>query len=207
MSLFANSGRRLRRLVHCSRGATAVEFALVITPFVTLLLGSFDLAYQAYLRTVVQGALNDISRTASLEAPEINCQSGTITEKVQCAVKRRSDIVARDATYEVEISSFYDFSGVGRTEKLVTDYNRNGRYDTGDCFMDLDENGLFDEDAGRDGVGGADDVAFYRVTVHMPRLFPIHEFLPVSPDYTITAETALRNQPYTRQRIPPTICR
>lgn len=199
--------RLLPDLRRCSRGATAVEFALVITPMVMLLLGSFDLAYQAYLRSVVQGALNDISRTASLEAPEFNCESGTLTQKVQCAIKRRSDIVARDATYDVEIRNYYDFSGVGRSEKLVTDYNRNGAYDAGDCFVDLNENGRFDVDAGRLGVGGADDVAFYRVTVRMPRLFPVHQFLPVSPEYSIAGETALRNQPYTRQRVPPTICR
>lgn len=208
MSTIISRCGHLARLRHCPRGAAAVEFALVVTPLVMLLLGSFDLAYQAYLRAVVQGALNDISRTASLEAPEFNCETGTLSDKVQCAIKRRSDIVARDATYEVEIRNYYDFSGVGRSEKLVTDYNRNGAYDAGDCFVDLNENGRFDADAdaGRDGVGGADDVAFYKVTVRMPRLFPVHEILPVSPTYSITGETALRNQPYTRQRVPPTMC-
>ncbi|SMC98803.1 TadE-like protein [Novosphingobium sp. B1] len=200
--------RRLRgwRVLQDSRAVVTVEFALLSVPLVVMVIGSFDFAYQVYLKTVVQGALNDVSRTASLEAPDLECKTGTLTDKVQCAIKRRSDVVARDATYAVRIRNFYDFSTVGRSEKLVTDYNKNGAYDAGDCFVDLNENGRFDTDAGRDGVGGADDVSYYTVTVTMPRLFPIDKFLPLSPNYVISGETAVRNQPYARQRIPPTVC-
>lgn len=196
-----------RRLRRDTAGATAVEFAILITPLLTVLLGCFDLGYQAYLRSVVQGALNDVARSASLEAPDLNCDGETLVAQVQCAIKSRSDIVARDATYHVEIKNYFDFNTVGRSEKLVTDYNHNGRYDTGDCFVDINENGEFDESGGRSGVGGADDVAFYKVTVEMPRLFPIDYFLPVSPKYSITGETAVRNQPYARQKTPPTVCK
>ena len=196
-------------------GATAIEFALLAAPMMTVLLGCFDLGYQAYLRSVVQGALNDVARTASLEAPALSCDGDTLVEQVQCAIKSRSDIVARDATYEVKIKNYFDFAGIGRSEKLVTDYNKNGKYDTGDCFVDLNENAIFDlnedgiddDGSGRAGVGGADDVAFYEVTVRMPRLFPIHYFISASPDYAITGETAIRNQPYARQKIPPTVCK
>lgn len=200
--------RRLRgwRVLQDSRAVVTVEFALLSVPLVVMVIGSFDFAYQVYLKTVVQGALNDVSRTASLEAPDLECKTGTLTDKVQCAINRRSDVVARDATYAVRIRNFYDFSTVGRSEKLVTDYNKNGAYDAGDCFVDLNENGRFDTDAGRDGVGGADDVSYYTVTVTMPRLFPIDKFLPLSPNYVISGETAVRNQPYARQRIPPTVC-
>ncbi|MFN3551824.1 MAG: TadE/TadG family type IV pilus assembly protein [Novosphingobium meiothermophilum] len=188
------------------KGAAATEFALVAAPLMATLLGCFDLGYQAYLRSVVQGALNDVARTASLEAPELNCTGTTVVAQVECAIKRRSDIVARKATYEVRIRNYFDFVGVGRSEKLVTDYNNNGRYDPGDCFIDLNENGAFDANAGREGVGSGDDVVFYEVTVRMPRLFPIHQFINTSPNYAIRGETAIRNQPYTRQRVPPTVC-
>lgn len=193
-------------------GAAAVEFALVATPLLIMILGSFDLGYQAYLRSVVQGALNDVARSASMEAPDLSCTDATLVGQVQCAIKRRSDIIARDATYNVTVSNYFDFNGVNRSEKLVTDYNNNGRYDAGDCFVDLNVNGDYDAitdvdaELGRDGVGSADDVAYYEVEVNLPRLFPIHQFLPVSPTYQIHGQTALRNQPYARQVIPPTVC-
>lgn len=193
-------------------GVAAVELALVITPFSILVLISFDLGYQAYLRSVVQGALNDVARSASMEAPDLDCTDATLVGQVQCAMKRRSEIIAKDATYNVTVTNYFDFNGVNRSEKLVTDHNNNGRYDTGDCFVDLNTNNEYDSDSdpdaeiGREGVGGADDVSYYEVEVSMPRIFPVPQFLPVSPQYQIRGQTAVRNQPYARQAIPPTVC-
>ena len=196
-------GRNLRR---DERGAAIVEFALVLTPMLLFILGGLDLGYQAYLRSVVQGALNDVSRTGSLEGPVINCTGATVEDKIACAIKQRSNVIARNATYTITTKNFYQFSGVGRSEKLITDYNANGKYDTGDCFVDLNENGVFDTSAGRTGVGGADDVVFYEVKLSAPRLFPIHKFIDTTPTYQINATAAIRNQPYTGQKVPPTIC-
>lgn len=188
------------------RGVSAVEFALVAPVFITMIIGGLDLGYQAYARSVLQGALNDVARTGSLEGPDLHCSGETTEAQIACAVEERSDTVARNATYDFEIKSYYEFSGVGRGEKLVTDYNNNGRYDEGDCFQDMDENGQFDEVAGREGIGGADDVVFYDVTLTMPRLLPMASLLGWSNEYKIRATTAVRNQPYTRQSVPPTVC-
>lgn len=187
-------------------GAALVEFALILTPMLVLLLGGVDVGYQAYLRSVLQGALYDVARSGSMETLSFDCDGDTVEERIGCALRERSDVVARGATYEIEMSNFYDFSTVGRSERLVTDYNGNGRYDAGDCFVDLNQNGAFNLNAGRVGVGGADDVVFYRVTLTMPRLLPMPELLPFPPNYEIVAETAIRNQPYARQSTPPTIC-
>ena len=198
--------RFARNLRREERGAAIVEFALVLTPMLLFILGGLDLGYQAYLRSVVQGALNDVARTGSLEGPVINCAGATVEEKIGCAIKQRSNVIARNATYTITTKNFYQFSGVGRSEKLITDYNANGKYDTGDCFVDLNGNGSFDASAGRSGLGGADDVVFYEVKLAMPRLFPIHKFIDATPNYQINATAAIRNQPYTRQKVPPTIC-
>lgn len=198
--------RLSRRLRRDTSGAAIVEFALVVMPMILFLVGGLDLGYQAYLRSVVQGALNDISRTGSLEGPVINCSGATVEAKIGCAIKARSDIVARNATYTITMKNFYDFSTIGRSEKLITDYNGNGQYDLGDCFVDLNQNGSFDPSAGRQGVGGADDVVFYEVRLTAPRLFPIHRLINTTPEYNIYATAAVRNQPYATQKVPPTIC-
>lgn len=203
---FRRALEKLRAVGRDSRGITLVEFAIVVGPLCVLLLGGLDLAYQSYLRSVVQGALNDVARSGSMEAPEFNCEGESIPEQVRCAIETKTDIVARDATYRIETRNFYEFSGVGRSEKLITDYDKNGVYDEGDCWEDINENGVYDEDAGREGLGGADDVAFYEVTVTMPRLFPMGGLLGAPDEYNITARSAIRNQPYARQRIPPTVC-
>lgn len=198
--------KRLRGLSDDTRGATLVEFAIILVPLCILLLGGLDLAYQSYVRSLLQGALNDVARSAAVESPSIACGTGTVEEKIECAIERKVDMVARNATYEVEMQSFYEFSGVGRSEKLTTDHNDNGEYDEGDCWQDLDEDETFDTDAGREGLGGADDVVFYKVTLTMPRIVPIDSFLTGGDHYSITARTAIRNQPYARQSTPPTVC-
>jgi hypothetical protein len=198
--LWANALRSDRR------GVSAVEFALVAPVLFTMIIGGLDLGYQAYARSVLQGALNDIARTGSLEGPDLHCAGETTEEKIACAVKNRSDSVARNATYNFDIKSYFEFSGAGRGEKIVTDYNSNGRYDEGDCFQDINVNGEFDAVGGREGIGGADDVVFYDVTLTMPRLLPMASLVGWSSEYEIRATTAVRNQPYARQSVPPTAC-
>ena len=198
--------RSLRRLADDTRGATLVEFAIVLVPLCILLLGGLDLAYQSYLRSLLQGALNDVARAASVESPTITCGTGTIGARIDCAIQRKVNTVARNANYTVTTQNFYQFSGVGRSEKLTTDHNHNGQYDTGDCWEDLDADGTFDTSAGRTGLGGADDVVFYEVTLVSPRIIPISSFLSGGEHYNIVARAAIRNQPYARQSVPATVC-
>lgn len=198
--------RGLHHLAGDTRGATLVEFAFILVPLSVLLLGGLDLGYQSYVRSVLQGSLNDVARAGSMEAPELTCTEGTVEQRIRCSIETKVNSIARNATYDIEMTNYFEFSGVGRSEKLVTDHDSNGVYDEGDCWEDLNENGQYDTDAGRDGVGRADDVVFYDVTVTMPRLLPVGGLLGLPNEYTIAAQTAIRNQPYARQGVPPTVC-
>ncbi|MGJ8537569.1 MAG: TadE/TadG family type IV pilus assembly protein [Parasphingopyxis sp.] len=197
----------LRRLARDDRGIAAVEFGIIVVPLMIVLLGALDLGYQSYVRAQLQGVLNDVARTATVENPNFSGYTGaSIEDRIENAIEERVNNIARRATYTVEQSSFYEFSGVGNAEKLLTDYNGNGSYDAGDCFEDINNNGTFDTDAGDAGRGGADDVVYYEVTVSMPRLVPVATLIGVPQNYTITARTAVRNQPFADQAIPPTVC-
>ena len=197
---------RIRRLHHESRGMALTEFGLILVPLTVVLLGAFDLGYQSYVRAVLQGALNDISRTAAVENPNFGTQGNTVEEQIAAAIEERVNDIARDATYSIEQTNYYEFTGVNASEKLVTDYNGNGEYDSGDCFEDLNNNSQFDSQAGRTGLGGADDVVFYEVTVTMPRIVPVTGLIGVPNNYTIEANAAIRNQPYDNQAVPQTVC-
>lgn len=196
-----------RRLLADTQGATLVEFAFILGPLCVLLLGGLDLGYQSYVRSVLQGVLNDVARSGSMEVPELTCTTQeTVEERIQCSIETKVNAVARNATYDIQMRNFFEFSGVGRSEKLVSDNDNNGVFDEGDCWEDLNENGQYDTNSGRQGIGRADDVVFYDVTVTMPRLFPVGRLLGISDEYSITAQTAIRNQPYSRQPVPPTLC-
>lgn len=198
--------RPMRRLARDRRGATIMEFGLILAPLCVVLLGAFDLGYQSYVRSVLQGVLNDVARAASVEAPEFAGEGETLEERIAENVEERVNSIARNATYDIDQTNFYEFAGVGRAEKLMTDVNDNGQYDPGDCFEDLNDNGQFDLSAGRAGRGGADDVVFYEVTVTMPRMLPVTGLIGLPDEYNIVARAAIRNQPYTRQNVPQTVC-
>lgn len=194
-------------LARHERGMAATEFGLLAVPLMIVLLGAFDLGYQSYVRAQLQGVLNEVARTAVVENPDFSGFSGTSTEeRIENAIEERVNDIARNATYTIEQTSFYEFSGVGNAEKLLTDNNGNGEYDTGDCFEDINSNGAFDTNAGASGQGGADDVVFYEVTISMPRIVPMANLIGMSKNYTINARAAVRNQPYGDQAVPPTVC-
>jgi len=185
----------------------AVEFGLILVPFCLLILGGLELAHQIYVRSVVSGALTDVGRRAGVEDPMFAAAGATLEERIENTLRDQIEpIVSDSAQIRISTSNFYDFSGIGNPEKLMTDHNANGAFDIGDCWEDLNENGRYDTDTGRAGIGGADDVVFYRVEVTQNHLFPIQAFIGLSDSYTVVAETAVRNQPYANQKTPPVLC-
>jgi Flp pilus assembly protein TadG len=198
----------IRRLGHDNRGVTAVEFGILAVPLCMLLMGGFDLGHQAYIRSVMQGALTDAARRASVQDPEFAASGATTEEQVTNSIKKQLEAITPGAEITVTESNFYDFSGIGNPEKLMTDVNGNGEYDAADkdCFSDLNENGKYDMDTGRDGVGGANDVAFYKADIDMPRLLPVAQLLGFPRNYRMSVATAVRNQPYGTQKTPPVVC-
>lgn len=198
----------LDRLGRDTRGATIVEFALLAIPLFAMILGGLDLGYQNYVRGLMQGALNDAARIAAVENPVFATEGATTEEKVENMVREIAGTVAIDAEITVTEASFFDFSDIGNPEPLMTDHNGNGMFDEadGDCWEDQNDNGTFDTDAGRAGVGGANDVVFYTARVQMPRLLPLHKFVNVPDTIDMTLETAIRNQPYGGQGNPPVLC-
>ena len=197
---------RLSALRRNESGAVLTEFGLLIIPLCVLLLGLLDLGYMMYVRSTLQGVLNDVARQASVEAPGFTGE-GTLEERIEARVKSRRGPMAADEATSVEATNYYEFSGVGKPEKLITDEDGDGRYDAGDdCWQDLNENGTYDFDTSRSGVGGADDIAVYQADMVRPRLFPMAGLLGFSPFYEISVRTVVRNQPYANQAVPPVEC-
>ena len=200
---------RLRRIRRDESGATIVEFAIILVPMVILLMGGIELGYNSYVRSVLQGSLNDAARRAAVEAPAINASGSTVEEKVENLIRGTVRKVSPNATVNVTQQSYFDFSNIGNPEKLMTDHNGNGQFDAadGDCWEDANGNGQFDTDAGKTGQGGAEDVVHYVADVSAPRLFPLHAFIPtINPTIEFELQAAVRNQPFGQQANAAVIC-
>lgn len=179
------------RLGHDTRGATAVEFALILPVLLMLVLGSFELGLAQYLRSVLEGAMQQAGRNSSL-------QSGSASQsQIDAFVRAQVQAVFPGASVEFARSNYSTFSDVSAPEDF-TDSNANGRYDSGECYIDLNDNRRWDSDRSKSGQGGANDVVLYTATVTYSSTLPV-AVLGLSPVQRLTSSTTLRNQPYSSQ--------
>jgi Flp pilus assembly pilin Flp len=179
---------RIRRLHGDARGATIVEFAMILPALCVLLLAIFELGYRSYAASVLQGALHEAARMATV--------GGVTQAQIDARVRQRLSNFTSQGTVTINTRSYYDFAGVSIPERITSDTTPLGTYNVGDCYEDANGNGQFDLDRGRTGLGGADDIVRYEVSFTVPRLFPIDRFLGWSSSETISGNTVLRNQPF-----------
>ena len=193
------TARLLNRLRDDARGVTLIEFGLIAAPLCLTIMGIGDLAYQSYLRSVTRGVLERASRSSSV---------GTLNAtQIDAYIENQmSTINAKNGTTAVVKKSYYNFSRVGKPEKITTDTAPLGSYNSGDCYEDANGNGSYDAAAGTAGLGGADDIVYYEVTVSMPRMFPLAKMLGWSETQSASATTMVRNQPWANQGTPTVRC-
>lgn len=190
-----------KRLAQNSDGATIVEFALVAGPLIFMILGALDLVYEAYATAVVQGTANAAARKATLE----NASSSAIESYIRSQLRS----IASGSNVKLTPTNFLTYNKIGKPEKLTTDVNSNGQYDKNgpDCFIDDNRNNAFDTASqGTSGIGTAEDVVRYQITVSYNRLSPIAQLLGMSHLVTISRTTFMRNEPYAGVIDPPVKC-
>ena len=188
----------LCRLPGDSRGAAALEFALVAPALLLTIMGIFDLGYNIYAATMVQGAIQRAARDSTIEGAEQRLA------QIDAAVARAVHHVVPRATIAFSRRAYADFADVSRPEDF-TDTDRNGLCDNGEPFEDANRNGTWDDDRGTSGRGGARDAVLYTVHVTYARGFPMASLVGLPETVTTAASTVLRNQPYKLQDNKPAV--
>jgi Flp pilus assembly protein TadG len=181
-----------RGLFHDRRGGALVEFAMVLPIMLTLGMGMMELAYQAYIQAVLTGAVQKAGRDSTIE----NANTTTIDAGVLQAVRNLNGNAAYVGGYPTR-KSYASYGAI--TPESFTDANGNGHYDSGECFTDTNGNETWDADPGLSGGGNADDTVVYTVKITYPRLFPVTQWIGWGNSVTLTAVTALKNQPWSGQ--------
>lgn len=195
----------LSRFLKNERGAAMVEFAFVAPVAITLVMAGLDLGYQQYLRAVIGGSVEAVARKASVGSGMTSAQIDTsIKTKIAAVIPSN----APDDAITITKKSYYNFSRVGKPERLTTDQGTIGTYDQAtDCYEDANENNRYDAAGGATGIGGADDIVFYQVDVQFPRLLPVAGLLGLPTQQTATVKSIIRNQPFDGQNAPKILCR
>ncbi|WP_114520289.1 TadE/TadG family type IV pilus assembly protein [Altererythrobacter sp. ZODW24] len=182
--------RLLRSIRGDERGTTVMEFGLMITVFMTLLLGIFDIGQLAYTQAILNGAVQDAARTSSLETGDTSVADAKVQEMVALS--------APGVTVGATRISYFDFADVDRPESW-NDVDNSGDCNNGESYSDENGNGSWDEDIGVSGNGGAGDVVIYTVTATYDPLFPNPFITNGNLARTLKSSAVKKNQPFADQ--------
>jgi Flp pilus assembly pilin Flp len=186
--------RLTANLVRDERGATLIEFAMIAPVLLALLLGMFEMGYNFYMQSQLQGAVQRAARDSSLQS------AGSDTAAIDARVEAAVHAIVPQAEMTFSRRAYSSFNDVHRAEDY-TDIDRNGACNDGEPFEDANDNGQWDQDRGSDGGGGARDAVLYVVQVSYPRAFAAAQVVGLSPTFTTEAVTVLRNQPWDAQAV------
>jgi TadE-like protein len=195
----------LRRLRKDEKGVSAIEFAFVMPAFLFLFFGVFEFGFAFYARSVLQGAVEQAARRASLE----NWAWAAIQQDVENQVKSVIPVADTNTQIRFEIDPTYyaSYNDIQLPEDF-TDSNSNGQRDSNECFVDRNGNATYDEDVGLAGRGGAQDVVAIDAEIQYWRPFPFWTVFGFDDTQTLRVSTYLRNQPFSAQaaRVGVRIC-
>lgn len=183
----------LAALLADRRGANAVEFALIAPVLFALLLGLLEFALFMTARLTLESAVAEAARFGVTGS---SLGASTREEAIRSVLERRAGSLLEPARVRMDTKVYPDFSSIGQPEPWV-DANANGVYDPGERYTDVNGNGRWDTDMGRDGLGGANAVVLYRARYDWRFLTPLVRAL-FPPDGTVelVATMAVRNEPF-----------
>lgn len=188
-------GSLLRRIRDDRRGTSVTEFGFVLIPMTLTLTLGIDMAYEAYVRAVVSGALEKATRSTTVQNANSTAIETALTDNIHA--------VMPGATVTIAKGTFYKYSQMDTMERLTTDHNSNGVLDINDEWEDVDDNSIRNVvTAGKAGIGAADDIVRYNVTVTYPRLMPVYTLIGASANASINSSTLVKRQPYATQATP-----
>ncbi|WP_120498778.1 TadE/TadG family type IV pilus assembly protein [Kiloniella sp. EL199] len=181
------------RFAKCDKGVVALEYALGLPVFLTMVLGIFDLGGVYFASILLEGGLREAARygvTGNL-APGV-----TKEEKILETINFHGAGFVQVKADELSTLVYKDFDSIGDPEPYV-DADGNNAYDAGEAFTDLNCNGAWDSDSGFDGAGNGSEVVLYTVE-HETQLITGYIAHLVGKDgkVKLRASVAVRNEPY-----------
>ncbi|MGL5838976.1 MAG: TadE/TadG family type IV pilus assembly protein [Sphingorhabdus sp.] len=176
-----------------------MEFGLIAPVLMIMILGTYDIGHEMYVKSVLNGALQEVGRNSALEGASNADQRDEIDDKLRETMR----YVSPNANISITRRYYKTFSkaAAAQAESVIeASAIANGRCDAGESFMDANHNGIWDTDGGTDGQGGAKDVVIIKVEVSYQRLFPAAEFIGYGNNVILISDSVIANQPYGKQQ-------
>ncbi|MFN3748998.1 MAG: TadE/TadG family type IV pilus assembly protein [Sphingorhabdus sp.] len=189
--------KNLCKLKTDQSGVSVTEFGLISPALVVMLLGTMDAGHMLYMRTIVDGAIQEVARDSGLEDGQILAKQEAIDDRITQQIRK----LHNNADVDISRRYYRNFTQAFNAEaEDFTDSNNNGTCDNGEPFIDANLNEVWDADGADEGQGQAKDVAIVTVTVTYDRLFPMASLIGMPERVSIGANTVLANQPWAEQQ-------
>lgn len=181
----------LARIAGHRDGAAAIELALVLPVCVALLIAAMEIAMALFAGIALEAGVREAARFGV---------TGRDTESARAALIRNivdrhsfGLFAADDVVLETRV---YDrFDDIGLPEPFTDSSPANGRYDEGEAFVDINDNGIWDPLLGRLGVGGASEIVVYTARVRWNWMTGL--FTPLVGDgLDLRSSLVVRNEPF-----------
>lgn len=184
----------LRAIARDPRGVTAIEFGIAMPVMAVILMALFDLGFQVYAQSAIQGSVQQAARAVTLESGATNAAA------LDTMVEDSIQAVVPNAVVTFTRRNYANFEDVGRPEDFTdTPGAEDGLCNNNEPFEDVNGNGIWDADRGISGVGGARDAVLYGASATFDRVFPFYAWVGLPKEVTIESSTVLRNQPFNEQ--------
>lgn len=186
----------LRRLGADDRGVTAVEFAFVAPVLIVVISGLIEFSYVAYARSTLESSTVAAARVAMAHP----CPSTREADMRRVITGAMSNVRSSgNSPVTIAVKAYgNEFGNVHPPEPFTDLVPRNGKWNLGESYDDVNGNGRYDSDIGKSGnLGGAGEVVSYTTNFNVISLFPsmARQFNNNQPFYSLKATTVVRNEP------------
>lgn len=183
----------LARLLRSDGGNSATEMAVTLPVLLLLLMVIIEAMSTVWINSAMESGLRAASRLGLTGwAPEGKDRRQAILDILD---RRTLGLVnARTATVETKV--YGDFQQIGMPEPFDDTGSVNGIWDPGEDFVDVNGNGTWDADMGRDGLGGPGEVVVYTVSYRSPFLTPLQRWIGGDGWTLLRASAVVRNEPW-----------
>jgi Flp pilus assembly pilin Flp len=206
----------IKRIYANQSGVSITEFGLIAPVVAIMIMGTFDIGHQMYVNSVLNGALQEVGRDSALEGATNSSEQLAIDNKLKSIVGdvMPGAILKPDCEATAEIRPVgtpwvcvkrryyktFSEAAAAQAEDVIEDpLDADGKCDSGESFMDANHNGIWDEDGGTTGQGGAKDVVIIEVKIKYDRLFPAGKMIGYSNEVELVSDSVIANQPYGKQ--------
>jgi hypothetical protein len=190
----------LKNIAKSDSGIAAVEFAVIAPVFLSLVFGAMELGYEAMVRGTAQGALQEAAREGTLQ--------NATPAAIEIQARDRLAGMVPPSGISVTARNFRKLSRSSTAEIITKDVAPlGGPPGEGDCFEDLQTNGVYDANiTGANGLGEADDMLRITMNITFNRLTPVAPLFGLGSYKTMSISTVTQREPFAEATVIPEVC-